>query len=64
MSDCLIEKLLLSVRPVAFNHTLYFVNFAVDLSVVDEIAQLPIEEVLSNPEGFSHVVNRDRFETF
>jgi hypothetical protein len=57
LSDCFVEEFLLAIRTVTLNHALYFVDFAVNFAVVDEIAELSIEEVLSDTESSRHVFN-------
>jgi hypothetical protein len=55
LSDSLVEKFLLAIRAVALNDALDLVNFAVNLAVVNEIAEFAVEEVLGDPESSRHV---------
>lgn len=59
LSDGLGEELLLAVGSIALNYTLNFIDLAVDLSVIDKVAQFRVKEVLGHTESPRHVFNGD-----
>lgn len=64
MAHGLVEQLLLSVGSIALNDSLDLVDLTADLASIDKIAELSIKELLSNPEGPSHVFDCHRLEAF
>lgn len=64
LPNCLSEQFLLPVGSVTLDDSLNLVNFAADLAVVDKIAQLSVQKLLSHTECSRHVIDRHRLETF